>query len=88
MKNGETIVEFGKKVPQGEVDIVTATKWIECKDYFWDKIDKVDDRIARIGYINSLAKKEGKLYEIYFSNDVPELVKDKLIKLGIAFRIV
>lgn len=88
VSNGETIIEFGKKVSQGEIDIVTATKWIECKDYYWNKIDKIDDLVSRLCYIRSLARKEGKLFEVYFSNEIPEVVRSKLIKNDISFRIV
>ncbi|MGE0009584.1 MAG: hypothetical protein AB7S89_02115 [Candidatus Babeliales bacterium] len=84
-KNKERIIEFGKKVLDCEIDIVTETKWIECKDWFWDKIseDKVKRLLSRAGHARDLAKKDGKIYEICFSNGVPEDIRARLIKIGI-----
>ncbi|MGE0009575.1 MAG: hypothetical protein AB7F19_03455 [Candidatus Babeliales bacterium] len=88
VRRGESIIEFGRKVPQGEIDLVTASKWIECKNYYWDKIDKIDDHISRLCYMRSLAEREGKLYEVYYSNPVPHIVKEKLIKNHISFKVI
>lgn len=80
------IIEFGRKADNAEVDIITQTKWFECKHWIWNKVtvDRLNKLFSESGRVRSLAQRDGKMYEICFSNKVPQPVKDRLIKMGIS----
>ncbi len=85
-KYKDKIIEFGRKADNAEVDIITQTKWIECKHWTWNKVtaNRLNKLFSDSGRVRSLAQRDGKVYEICFSNKVPQSVKDRLVNMGIS----
>ncbi|MGE0009572.1 MAG: hypothetical protein AB7F19_03440 [Candidatus Babeliales bacterium] len=77
--------ELVKRNLEYKIDIVTETKWIDCRAWSWDELSAQDmeELFFRAENISTLAQKEGKIYGYFFANEAPQLVKDRFRDLGI-----
>ncbi len=86
LQSGEKIIEFGRSIPNSEIDILTEKYAIECKSVFWDAVPKL------IKYTNKfteqsteVAKQVIQQYIIYTQHAPTEELKEFSIKNGITY---
>lgn len=95
---GEKVLEFGRKVGGRDFDIITAKRWIECKNIDWDRLkltgeslldDKIQDAIAKAQSTfcqqAELAKKFNANFELHSKNKIILKWEDWLVKKKISF---
>ncbi|HEX4068696.1 MAG TPA: hypothetical protein VHX42_01235 [Candidatus Babeliales bacterium] len=84
---GEEIVELGKKCGGKEFDIVTKTKFIECKNIDWACKTSEDMQYMKeqFGMQKRIASDEGMLFEVFSKQPIPEVLKNWFSKKGILF---
>jgi len=97
MKQGEKMIGLGNKIPLTnnmekiiqifDIDIETATKLIECKNWDWNRVnpDRISKLQSQLPQLRDLASSKGKVFEIYSKNSIPKNLKEWLIKQEIKF---
>ncbi|MGE0009216.1 MAG: hypothetical protein AB7F19_01630 [Candidatus Babeliales bacterium] len=85
--NREQIIEFGRKVPSGEIDIITTTRFIECKNIKWENnIDAINDCKNTIGkQIKHIHEELGKRLTVFSKEPLPQELKNWFIKKNIEY---
>ncbi len=70
-----------------DIAIATATKYIECKNWYWDKVSpkKINDLQSYIAELDKLAKQNSKLFQFYSKQPIPDFLKNWLLKKNISF---
>jgi hypothetical protein len=77
MQRGEKVIEMGKRCGSREFDIITNTKYIECKNIDWSTIPrtKITDMKSTFGQQAQVAKQQGKIFEIYSKQPISQYWK-------------
>lgn len=98
IERGEIILEIGGKISRihqdsktiiktYEADIITQNTIIECKDWFWDRINikKINDLKDQLTTMKKLSVQEMKNFEFHSKNFIPDDLKEWLINENINF---
>lgn len=87
MLSGEEITSLSTKIASREVDIVTKTRLIECKNIDWSKLSAnvLEKHKSSFGELKKIATELGKEFNVLSKRPIPDSVKEWLIKKGITF---
>jgi hypothetical protein len=99
---GEQQIVFGNKRPLMrpnsnitirilEIDIETATKFVECKNFEWSRMTpdmlakRIGDLQSSLPELQQLARSAGKSFEFHSKHPIPSSLKEWLRERGITF---
>lgn len=98
INKGEEVIHLGRKVACIDevtretikiidVDIETIGKFIECKNYFWEKVpsDAIRRLEKQLQRLQKAASQNGKVLELHSKNKLPETLKAWLLQEKISF---
>ncbi len=83
---GEKILEFGRKIPEGEIDILTTNRVIECKNVNWNLVEDINNYKAIFGKQLKYARATwDKTLTVFSKNPLPQTLKNWFDKKGIEY---
>ncbi len=83
-KLGDKVIEFGRKIPGSEIDIITANRVIECKNISWIRsINEYKEIFGiQLKYANEVTNKQ---FTVFSKHPIPEEIKSWFLKKGIEY---